>query len=85
MISINQQSPMIRYLHIDETIERFIKDYTLTKRPSTCYMHLSCNHGPTPICLDWREVCDGQMDCINSKIDEENCWQLEINECNDNE
>ncbi|CAF5125317.1 unnamed protein product, partial [Rotaria sp. Silwood1] len=23
--------------------------------------------------------------CIDNKIDEENCWQLEINECNDNE
>ena len=28
----------------------------------TCYMHLKCVRGPPPICLDWREICDGKID-----------------------
>ena len=33
-------------------------------------------------CLDWREICDGKVDCLNGRYDEELCWQLELNECN---
>ena len=51
----------------------------------TCYMHLKCNRGLFPACLDWTEVCDGKVDCIDGAFDEEYCWQLEINECKDNE
>ncbi|CAF0959925.1 unnamed protein product [Adineta steineri] len=54
----------------------------------TCYPHLSgCYRGPEPMCLDWREICDGKIDCIGEKfgIDEEYCHELEINECNENE
>ncbi|CAF3096091.1 unnamed protein product [Rotaria sp. Silwood2] len=51
-----------------------------------CYTHLQCDragdHGQTPsVCLDWREICDGKMDCLDGGHDEEYCWQLEINEC----
>ena len=51
-----------------------------------CYTHLECDrvgdYGKTSnVCLDWREICDGKIDCINSGHDEEECWQLEINEC----
>jgi hypothetical protein len=47
---------------------------------------MNCNrvsdHGKTEgACLDWREICDGKVDCINGGHDEEQCWQLEINEC----
>ncbi|CAF1225711.1 unnamed protein product [Rotaria sp. Silwood1] len=73
------------YSYIDEVVQDFIADNTYAREISTCYMHLLCNRGPISACLDWREICDGQVDCINSNIDEENCWQLEINECNDNE
>ncbi|CAF1406391.1 unnamed protein product, partial [Adineta steineri] len=54
----------------------------------TCYPHLSgCNRGPEPMCLDWREICDGKVDCIgdNLGIDEEYCNELEINECKEDE
>jgi hypothetical protein len=51
----------------------------------SCYVHLTCNRGPNPICLDWREVCDGKIDCLNGSQDEENCFELEINECDKNE
>jgi hypothetical protein len=51
-----------------------------------CYAHLKCDrvgdHGKTPgACLEWREICDGKVDCIDGGHDEEQCWQLEINEC----
>lgn len=51
----------------------------------TCYIYLKCNRGPTPLCLDWREICDGQIDCLDNGIDEKNCLDLELNECEDNE
>ncbi len=51
----------------------------------TCYIYLQCNRGSTLACLDWSEVCDGYIDCLNDGIDEQNCWQLEINECGENE
>jgi hypothetical protein len=51
----------------------------------TCYIHLKCNRGPSPICLDWREICDGQIDCYDDGIDEKNCFQLEMNQCEENE
>jgi hypothetical protein len=45
---------------------------------------LECNRGSDPICLDWSEICDGFIDCQDG-IDEKHCWQLETNECADNE
>ena len=38
----------------------------------SCYEHLQCNRGgdrgQTPgTCLDWREVCDGKVDCIDGR------------------
>lgn len=51
----------------------------------TCYIHLKCIRGSSLVCLDWREVCDGKVDCLNGGPDEENCFPLEINECNKNE
>ncbi|CAF3780676.1 unnamed protein product, partial [Rotaria sp. Silwood1] len=51
----------------------------------SCYIHLICNRGQAPLCLDWREICDGKVDCLNNGVDEEHCWQLEITECSQNE
>ncbi|UJR24260.1 hypothetical protein I4U23_027227 [Adineta vaga] len=47
----------------------------------SCYTHLKCMRGQDPLCLDWREICDGKIDCLNDGIDEDDCWQLEIKEC----
>ena len=52
---------------------------------STCYKHLKCNRGGADLCLDWREICNGKVDCIGDGEDEAECWQMEINECNENE
>jgi hypothetical protein len=47
-----------------------------------CYETLPCHSGP--LCLDWREICDGVQRCLNG-IDEENWDKLEFNECEDGE
>ena len=49
-----------------------------------CYIHLTCQHVLVYQCLDWREICDGKLDCFDGE-DESNCLELETNQCNDNE
>ncbi|UJR07864.1 hypothetical protein I4U23_012147 [Adineta vaga] len=51
----------------------------------TCYIHLQCDRGSSMMCLDWREICDGRIDCIDGGADEEGCLALEMNECNEDE
>ncbi len=51
----------------------------------TCYILLKCDRGGSSMCLDWREVCDGRIDCLNDGVDEIQCFDLEINECDENE
>ena len=51
----------------------------------TCYDHLECDRGPSPSCLDWTEICDGKVDCLNEGLDEKDCWKLEIHQCQENE
>ncbi|CAF4846028.1 unnamed protein product, partial [Rotaria sp. Silwood2] len=45
----------------------------------TCYIFLECNRGPSPSCLDWREICDGKIDCMDVGQDEIGCDMLHIN------
>ncbi|UJR12458.1 hypothetical protein I4U23_016634 [Adineta vaga] len=51
------------------------------ERDVTCYILLNCTTY-TGFCLDWRQICDGRVDCLNS-IDEEHCLEKEISECNE--
>ncbi|UJR19214.1 hypothetical protein I4U23_022344 [Adineta vaga] len=51
----------------------------------TCYIYLKCDRGNSMMCLDWREICDGRIDCIDGGADEKECFILEINECNEDE
>ncbi|CAF1466525.1 unnamed protein product [Adineta ricciae] len=46
--------------------------------PVPCYtLHgLACSKK----CLDWRDICDGEWDCLNGE-DERQCIQLEMNSC----
>jgi hypothetical protein len=51
----------------------------------TCYPLLNnCARSSWPLCLDWREICDGKIDCITGE-DEQWCDQLEMTKCTDNE
>ncbi|CAF1143098.1 unnamed protein product [Adineta steineri] len=52
---------------------------------NTCYTHLNCVRNFPTSCLDWREICDGKKDCLNGVDEPRNCFELEINECSDNE
>lgn len=61
---------------------RYLAPYSISNL--TCYMHLTCDRGGSELCLDWREVCDGRIDCFNG-ADEVQCFDLEVNECNENE
>ena len=79
-------------LDIQELNDRLLKDiiddyYQAEYRPTTltCYEQLVCDRGSTLACLDWSEICDGYVDCLNDAVDEHNCWQLEINECAEDE
>ena len=63
----------------------FHRTHTVDIKNMTCYIDLICDRGPAPACLDWREICDGKIDCIGTGIDELNCFQLEVNECEENE
>ncbi|CAF1414436.1 unnamed protein product [Adineta steineri] len=48
-----------------------------------CYNTVfECDYGL--LCLDWRNICDGEQQCMNG-TDEENCDLLEFNECEDDE
>ena len=60
------------------------KDIAENQRWATilCYETLSCHFGT--LCLDWRNVCDGQQQCMDG-LDEENCDKLEFNECEEDE
>lgn len=51
----------------------------------TCYTHLTCNRRSRSICLDWTEICDDHIDCLNDAVDEKQCWQLYVNECQEDE
>lgn len=64
---------------------KFHHNFPSSVIPSTCYTHLECDRGGSGLCLDWREVCDGRIDCLNRGVDEAQCFDLEINECHSNE
>jgi hypothetical protein len=68
-----------------EIIRDFYGTHAYNPTTLTCYTHLKCNRGSSTICLVWTEICDGEINCIDGGSNEEHCWQLEINQCKDNE
>jgi hypothetical protein len=70
---------------LNEILDDFYSRFRYHPTNLTCYQHLQCNRGPLSSCLDWSEICNGQIDCIDGELDEEHCWLLEINQCQENE
>jgi hypothetical protein len=50
-----------------------------------CYVLLKCHRNGQLWCLDWREICDGKIDCFDEGLDEEFCFDMEMNECREDE
>ncbi|CAF1398188.1 unnamed protein product [Adineta ricciae] len=73
------------YSSIHELIHKYYTTNIYNSASLTCYKHLECYHGSNLVCLDWIDICNGHIDCIDNGIDEEYCWQLVINPCNENE
>ncbi|UJR18105.1 hypothetical protein I4U23_005005 [Adineta vaga] len=73
-------------LSLNIIVNKTFTDKRFTNKSAiTCYLHLDCDRGPAPACLDWREICDRKVDCLGNDADEMNCFELEINECKENE
>ena len=71
-----------------DIVQATFKDYSYILRNNsngTCYRFLAgCNDQAWPFCLDWREICDGKVDCANGE-DERWCDQLQWTTCADDE
>ena len=65
---------------MSDLIHGFYFNHVYEPETLTCYVHLQCNRGPSSSCLDWSEICDGRIDCLDGGEDEKHCWKLEANE-----
>jgi hypothetical protein len=70
--------PQCQYeLHYHSSFNEILNDFysRFGYEPTnlSCYIHLKCNRGPLSSCLDWGEICNGQIDCIDGGLDEEHC------------
>ena len=71
-------------LSFNFSLEEYIQEYYYQfgfNYQITCYVYLECTYRLfSSDCLSWNEICDGKIDCLNG-IDEENCLEIEINQC----
>lgn len=84
-LEIHSFDSIVRTAFIEKTNPPMIQVSPTLVTYLTCYTHLECNRGGSPICLDWREICDGQVDCFNDGIDEKDCFPLETSRCDEDE
>ncbi|CAF1166729.1 unnamed protein product [Adineta ricciae] len=76
--------PDLNYTSLTEIVHRFyMKKYD--PETLTCYIDLECDLRSTTRCLDWTNICDGTVDCLNNQIDEKYCSQMKMSECKENE
>lgn len=82
--------PFCRFA-FDDSLNGFFTDTAYSAYPPrsdftesqiTCYIHLACQTSLS--CLDWRQICDRKPDCFDG-ADDKDCWELEMNECADDE
>ena len=85
MYYIRKPTYFLSQVSFDHLVKRVLKKTYTVSSSSTCYMHLLCTRDGITRCLDWREVCDGKVDCWPTPVDEQNCEILEENECAANE
>ena len=75
-------------ISFDEIVQTTLKYHWNVDKENlsgTCYPFVNgCNTTSWPVCLDWREICDGKFDCFNEE-DERECEQLDFNQCRDDE
>jgi len=78
---------LFKHLTLYQSINNFYDFHfqNSNQMPMTCYKHLECNLGGSTTCLDWRNICNGQIDCLNDAIDEKDCWKLKVKQCKENE
>jgi hypothetical protein len=69
----------------DKIVVNVLKASSSVLSNGTCYIHLNCMRDNFSWCLDWREICDGIVDCWPDPVDEQYCNKLEQNECRANE
>ena len=80
-------------LYFGETIEESMREQFKHRRATmigsqlherrSCYRTMRpCDSGL--MCLDWRQICDGEQNCMDG-VDEEYCETLEFNECEPDE
>ncbi|CAF1349610.1 unnamed protein product [Adineta ricciae] len=82
---INNQPIPFGILFRRTFIRRDSPSLTINFSVGACYLFLNtCIRGPSPMCLDWREICNGVYDCVNGE-DEQFCYLLEQNQCSSDE
>ncbi|UJR11986.1 hypothetical protein I4U23_016164 [Adineta vaga] len=82
---INIHRPLFGQLVRQFFLSRTSPSSHLKFNVGSCYPFLNtCIRAPSPMCLDWREICNGIVDCVNGE-DEELCYLLERNQCSENE
>ena len=69
---------------LTELVHQFYMENDYEPSTLTCYLHFRCDLGSDTICLAWSDICDGAVQCRDG-ADEELCWLLEINACEDHE
>jgi hypothetical protein len=50
--------------------------HTTAEEELTCYLLPNCTTNVS-LCLDWRQICDGRLDCTNDR-DEDYCLEKEL-------
>ncbi|UJR18635.1 hypothetical protein I4U23_005543 [Adineta vaga] len=66
-----------------DDITVYVKDFYAVQPFSetlTCYIFIQCDLYSSKVCLDWTEVCNGKVDCLNGPFDEEYCSEVDIND-----
>ncbi len=69
----------------DDIVTNQLRKFYPLSTSGVCYVHLNCTRNNYLWCLDWREICDGKVDCWPEPVDEQQCYELERNECDEDQ